>query len=614
MNNDGTSGIGGDSESLTSKVNFIYNRLVNQKTEESADPTYLKNMQDMLFPEEKENRSRFRGLKQKQKVFQAVPIAVDGITPNGKKEIQRTLKGLLSFDMDTKKPDVKSGPWAKLFFILAFVIGFIIGSVLGFLDQIRKFFKFLNNTFKSIYGFLKETNIGKFLSGLFKSLKLKILQGISAIKNFKIVQIIKGFFESVRQTVIGWKAALKDSTIFKTLKSLFDGAKTRIDNIFSTVKSFLGRIQNFFKPITDFFGKFNLTKMIPTGAFKLFTGFISKLGVFFQMGLKAGKLFGKVLAPLFLVIELVAGFFKSFTDDKLKDKSFLQKALTGFFTGILEFLDIFEIFGLDLFSFEEIRDDLEKIFKPFREGKWLEGIGQIFNQLLSNIIGGVGKVVGWVVGWFDKDLGKKITEFFKKFDIFEMIGQAFDSITNWVTGLWEKITGFLKRLFGSINDLITWDNLKKLVTLDWGNIGSKETKTEPKKVGDFVDSGDRTLYSQGEAYQFDNNDEIIAMKSGGPIDNILRTSTEETNKSIDNLTKVVSDLSKNLGNYIKTTTAMQQAEQKIMIENVNLLKSIRDKENSSNVLVQNSNSNTVFNERGTSNLDFRKEMSYLANF
>jgi hypothetical protein len=609
MNNDGTSGIGGDTSNSNAGVFALMQKL--KSNDKNNNPEFLKSLQDQLFPEEKENRGRFRRLKQKQKSYQAVPISIDSITPDGKREIQKTLKGLFSFDMDSKKPDVKSGPWAKLFFILAFVIGFIIGAVLGFLDQIRKFFKFLKTSIQGLYGIFKETNIGKFITGLFKAIKSKIIQGITLIKDSKIGKIVKGFFNSIKQTVLSWRAAISDSKIVKSVKGFFNILSTRVISIFNAVKSLLFKVKNFFKPITSLFGKLKL----PGIAFKGFLGFLSKLGGFFNLGLKAGKIFGKLLAPLFLVIEIVTGLFKAFNDDKLKDKSFFQKLLTGFISGILEFFDIFEIFGLNLISFDEIRDRIEKIFKPFREGKWLEGLNQILNQVVSFIVGLGGKVVGWLIGFFNKDLGEKTQKFFKDFDLVELTGKAFSAVKNWVVGLWDKITGFLKGLLGWVADNITWDNLKKLITLDLNSLRSKETETkEPKKVSDFLDTGDRTMYSQGQSYSFDKNDEILAIKNGGPIDNIIRANTEETNKSVDNLTRVVSDLSKSLTSYIKTSTTLQQAEQKIMIENVNLLKSIRDKDAGNNVIVQNSNSNTVFNEKGSTNLDYRKELSFLANF
>jgi hypothetical protein len=343
-------------------------------------------------------------------------------------------------------------------------------------------------------------------------------------------------------------------------------------------------------------------------------GFLSKLGGFFKLGLKVGRIFGRILTPLMALIEIGVGLFQAFTDPKLKDKSFLQKLVTGVTKGLASLLNIFEIFGLKLVDYDEIRDRIEKIFKPFREGKWLEGLNQISNQIISFLIGLGGKVVGWLIGFFNKDLGDRIQKFFKEFDLNDMVNKAIKTVKDWVVSLWDKITGFLKNLLGWVADNITWDNFKKLITLDWTGIGSKEKTVEPTKVKDFADDGRKTLYSQGESYSFDNNDQILAMKSGGPIDNILRINAEETTKSLDNLTKVVSDISKNFTGYIKTATALQQAEQKIMIENINLLKSIRDKETGSNVLVQNSNSNMVFNERGSTNLDYRKELSFLANF
>ena len=89
--------------------------------------------------------------------------------------------------------------------------------------------------------------------------------------------------------------------------------------------------------------------------------------------------------------------------------------------GIGGFLDIFSIFGLEFFNFDEIRDRIDKMFKPFQEGKWIQGIGQILNQNVSFLLAIPGKILGWVVGWFSKDLGKKVTDYFRNFDLFETI-------------------------------------------------------------------------------------------------------------------------------------------------------------------------------------------------
>jgi hypothetical protein len=51
-----------------------------------------------------------------------------------------------------------------------------------------------------------------------------------------------------------------------------------------------------------------------------------------------------------------------------------------------------------------------------------------------------------------------------------------------------------------------------------------------------------------------------------------------------------------------------------MGENVNLLKDIRDKKASSNVVVQNTANNTSFGDRPFSNFDYRRELTDRVTF
>lgn len=613
MNDDGTSGIGGDTDSINSKIGFILNRLGSQKNNEKDDPVYLKNLQDTLFPEEKENRTKFRRLKQKQKTLQAVPISIDSITSDGKRDIRKTLQDLFSFKMDVKKPDEKSGPWAKLFFILAFVVGFIIGAVLGFVEQVKKLFKFLEGTIKGFYGLIKDTKIGKFLRGLFAGLKAKVLKWAEAIRESSVVKAIKGFFNSVKETVLGWKAALKESKIYKAIESIFAGIKSRVGSIFNAIKTAFGKIKSFFQPVLGFLSKTKIAKL-PTGALKGFMGFLSKLGGFFSIGLKVGKVFGRLFGPILALYEIGVGLFQAFSDPKLKDKSFLQKLITGVVKGILNFFNIFEIIGLNLITFDEVRDRIEKIFKPFREGKWLEGLGQILNQVVSFIVGLGGKVIGWLIGFFNKDLGDSIAKFSAEFDLVDLSKKAFNAVTDWVVGLWDKVVGFLQKLFGTVTDYVSWDNLKKLITLDWGNIGPKKKEEEPKKVGDFADTGDKMLFSEGQGYAFDKKDEILAMKDGGPIEKMLSDRSGMASGSFDELTKTVRDLGRTFEKYANTTIQIHTNEQKLMQQNIELLQKLGDKEKSSNVVVTNSSNNMVLQEQASSNLDYRREMTWLSRY
>jgi hypothetical protein len=315
----------------------------------------------------------------------------DVVFPKGEERVgrpefkQKEVKDLVLSPTFAKIQDA-SNKWLKMLLGALALVGGIIAGVLAEIGKI----------FKGIKTFLGETKIGKFIEGIFQSLKAKIPKAI--------LSPISKFFETIGR-------------LFK----VFEAGK----------------------------GPLFIMKAFPT-LFKFFEDYIRIASKVFQYGIKIGRLFGKLLGPVIAIFEVVVGLVQAFTDPKLSDKSFLQKIITGFTQGILNFFDFFEIFGLDLFKFETIRDRIEAIFKPFREGKWLQGLQALNDQLLSVIISIPGKIIGWIVGWFDKELGQKIMQFFDKFDlgkfreaIFKRIGPIFQNIKLFFQSIYEKLSPFL---------------------------------------------------------------------------------------------------------------------------------------------------------------------------
>lgn len=638
MNEDGTSSLTGDS-STSSKMNTVMGVLSNKRKEdESLKPGFIKNLQDQLFPEEKRNRAEMRRLRQKQKTLQAVPIAIDSITPDGRREIRKTLQNIFSFKLDTKKPDEKSGPWAKLFFIIAGVIGFLVGAIMQVFKDLKSLFNLLRVKLKNIFLSLKNTKIGKAISGLFKSVKLKFLKALRSLKGLSIVKSISGFFKNLKD-VIGKK--FKSITSFAS--KMFSSIKGGIGSIFLKVKNLILRLKNFFKPITSLLGKFKFAQALtkPLSLLKGLLRFFGKLSGFFKLGMGIGRIFGKVLWPIFAIIEIVTGLFKAFTDPKLKDKSFIQKMITGLVAGIAGFFDIFSLFGLELFKFEEIRDRFDKIFSAFKDG-FLNGIFEWLNQLQSFAIGLVGKIIGWIVGWFNKDAGKAITDWSQNFDLKEFInkvvkgavkfvGDIFnnivkfftqipdqfktltDKLKSYVNSLGDKISNFVKGIVDWIANTFSFSRIKEFFKEKLG-FKPREREVEVKEAGDFVGDNDRTLYTNRSAYKFDKNDELMAIKRDGPITELLSRTSKETSKGIQDLTKAVNDFNSSFKNYVKTAMTMQQNELKIMGENMALLKNIGDRERNSNVIVQNNNNSNIFSEKASSNIDYRRSFAHKATF
>jgi len=331
---------------------------------------------------------------------------------------QKEVKDLVLSPTLAKLED-KSNKWIKA---LLGALALLAGIVSGAIAEIVKMLKGLKL-------FLSETKLGKFIKEIFSAIKLKILELLKPIRETKFVKFIED--------------ALKEKVI-KPIAKLFET---------------IGRL---FKIVEAGKGPLLMMKAFPT-FFRLFEDYIRVIFKVFQFGTKIGRLFGKLLGPVMAVFEVVVGLVQAFTDPKLSDKSFLQKIVTGLTQGLLNFFDFFEIFGLDLFKFETIRDRIEEIFKPFREGKWLQGLSQIGNQLSSVIISIPGKIVGWIIGWFDKDLGKKISDFFDRFDlgkfytaIAKRIGNIFEPIMNLFNYIGEKISPYITPILTLLGGPVMW--------------------------------------------------------------------------------------------------------------------------------------------------------------
>jgi len=638
MKDDGTSSMLGDSTSVQQQLTTIIGLLTKKgATEEAMKPGLLKSLQDNLFPEQKSERSSFRRLKQKQKTYQGVPIAIDSITPDGRRDIRKAFSNVISFDIDYDKPEKKSGPWSKFFFFLALLFGVLTGFVMQVIKDVKNIFKFLKTKFLNLFSYLSKTKIGQVVTRLFRSIKLKFLNALRALKNLSIVKSIRSFFSSFKASI-----ASKFKSLLSIGKGIFDSVSKRVMSIFNSVKAFITKIRNFFKPITSFLSKFKAGKILslPMKLFKSFMGFFSKLSGFFKIGLKLGRLVGKLLWPIFAIIETVTGLFKAFSDPKLKDKSFLQKLVTGLVAGIAGFFDIFSIFGLELFGFDEIRDRFDKIFSAFKEG-FFKGIFEWVNQIFSYIVSFFGKIVGWVVGWFNKDAGKAITEWSKNFDLFEgikkvigsivgffkkifsfvdsvkeSISKAYDKIKEFATGLYDKIVNFVKGITDFISNLFNFSKIKDWVKdkLGLGDKTKEVTINRTTPVGDLMDTEERTLYSGRGAYRFDRQDELLAVKKDGPIAEILANSNRESVtalKALTNTTKKIGDV---FEKFSKTAVIMQEKELRILTENLTLLKELKDKNVASNVVVQNNSNSNIFSEKTSSNIDLRRDLALRGNF
>jgi len=300
------------------------------------------------------------------------------------------------------KVEEASNKWLAMILGALAILG---GIIAGAIAEIGKMLKGLKL-------FLSETKLGKLIKDIFSFLKSKLLQILKPIREMKLVKFIEG--------LIG-------------------------KNIIQPISKFFQTIGRLFKVIEAGKGPLLMMKAFPT-FFKYFDDYIRIFFKTFQIGIKFGRVFAKFLGPVGLAIsaifELIMAMYQAFSDPKLSDKSFFQKIITGFTQGFLNFFDFFEIFGLDLFKFDTIRDRIETIFKTFREGNFLQGLLEIGNQLSSVILSIPGKILGYIIGFFDKELGENIMAFFDKFDL----GKFYSAIAKRISNIFEPIMIFFKSI------------------------------------------------------------------------------------------------------------------------------------------------------------------------
>jgi hypothetical protein len=665
-----------EKDDTSSKLAAVLNLLSG-----NPDDKQLKAKITEKLTKDKQDEERKTRYKQKERLYQAVPIVIDGFTMDGTKSLVKTLKIALDgmFNVDVKKPEVKF-PWLRMILsLLAFAAGLIIGFIVGAIKSIKDWGslikKLATSLGKNILGAferLRKSKLGELIEDFFSKIKGKFVKLIERIKKTKTGKMIEEIFDTLKSKFTNILEEIKQfkptefikskfTKITKAIEEVFNGIKTAIKEniIVTTISKVFTSIGEFFKPLTDLLPKMQGVKpfKILEPIFSFFDDIFKLVSGPFKAGLAIGKTLGRALGPIFAIFEVFIGLYESFTDPKLKDKSFLQKAVTGVVKGIIEFFTgITKLIGLDLFNFDEIRDRIDKIFSGFKKG-FLPGIMQLINQLVSTITSIPMKIVGWIVGWFDKDAGNKIKELGRNFDYLETLKKLWNSIKE-VVGLafdwfksiftWDNIKSSLinakdfyvnkfksiadgfkdvvSRIIDWLKSLFTWENLKNLflnatpagLAIKAGQyVGKKikgavsnESASQPTPVGDFIDDNQRVMYSKRGSYSFDKNDQIVAMKKGGPIESALKTFDNKTSKSMDSVKKTLEALGKRLETHFSKTEKFYDAEYKLLTANNQALLQLKDAPHpSSNVVVNNSSNNTVFSQRTTSNNEYRFDLA-----
>lgn len=586
-----------------------------------------------LFTDGKRETVRTARLKQKEKLYQATPVVIDSISTEGKKAIQKLLSGTAS----TKLPDKRLEPKRSNLLTLGLIAA---GLISGFI--------------KFIYGYIKNfktaiEGMWKVFSGLFKEDGL-LIRSWKALKNLfteegifgKALNWLKGLFaeEGVIGRVITRIRGLfsEESFLGRALKGLeeFFSGEGPVSKLWQKLKSPFteeGAIGKFFKDIATLFSEEGFIGRTWNSFKTLFAeeGAIGKIFASVRAAFQDEGIIGRILGIAGTIKNTLFGFvtkafeamkplfdifgklFNIITNSfvfRIAEKAFfwigiildvgynlfksiMEQGFTikAFVDGILGGLLSFVTFGI--MTWKDVKTYTDKIMEAWGSGRIVEAIIRGLLALPEMLGDALGIAIGKFIGLFSESWGKAIQNFFKE-------NSLTDSVAELWTFIWDAVKNLFKRVFGKDDTEV--DKL------------ANTKKTAVKPVGDYVDDNNRTLISRGQAFSFDKQDQIMAFKSGGPIDNILQSRDGQTDNSIKQLTVTVKELNKGLQQYFKSAAALQTSEIKIMGENIELLKDIRDKKSGSNVVVQNTANNTSFGDRPSSNLDYRRELTERVTF
>ena len=329
-----------------------------------------------------------------------------------------------------------------------------------------------------IWGAIKW--IGSKIWGAMKWLGNKIWKGISAlgskIKNSKAYKGLMGVVKSVSNTIKNlWDDALK-------------GIKGFIDNIVQGITKLKDGALNLVKKIPGY-------DLVKKGIEK--TAQVGKAAV--SAGVKGAKVVGNVAVKAGSAVKEVAD--EALESAKNLGKGQLSKIVGKFLGkgvravgGLLKRIPVIGPLITALFTAGEIR----ALEKEYSEGKiTLDDLQyKIGRTVLSTVAGLGGGVVGAALGSFIGPVGTIIG------------GIGGDFLGRWVGGL-------------LIDKLMSPDLTKKI-----GSFFHKERDTPPtddKAFSALVNQDEMQdfLVRNGQVYKFNTKDEVLGMKTGGAIDNLM---------------------------------------------------------------------------------------------
>jgi len=397
----------------------------------------------------------------------------------------KMLRDILIGIMPKKEEEIKEKK--KGFNFIYGLLALLAGVIVGVIEYIGSWFNKIKRLIKSIkvFQWLAEA-FGAVRAGIFNAAS-KLYKMLSESKLFKRI-------ESIWQLLL---TSIKESSLFKKIKTFF------------SEESFLGR---FFKRIGAFFrgeGKAGRALKVIDRALRGVGASIAKGAKFFMQiakmvgGIgktifnalkktplfKIGKIIGRALGPVFLIIDMITNTIDSVKQQGLSFKSILD----GLLGGIVSFLTI------GILNFQNIKKLTDKITDAFSEGNIVEGVLRILLAVPDLIFQGIGKIATWIAGKiFGEDIKKKVESFFsgsftdKIFGIFIQIKQLI------LTPI-KKILTFIKDHFNV--DIVGWakdmldkapDWVKKLVGWAAGQgVQQREEKPVVVKTEQSASSEDK---------------------------------------------------------------------------------------------------------------------------
>jgi hypothetical protein len=397
-------------------------------------------------------------------------VRIEEVNPAVFKMLRDVLIGI----MPRKEEEAKEKK--KGFNFIYGLLALLAGVIVGVIEYIGSWFNRIKRIIKGlkVFQWLAEA-FGAVRAGIFKAAG-KLYKMLTESKLFKRI-------ESIWKSLV---ASIKESSLFKKIKTFFS-EESFLGRFFKRIGAFFrgeGKAGSALKTISralegigagvakgaKFFGR--IAKMIGSIGKTIFNA-LKKTPLF-----KIGKIIGRALGPVFLIIDMITNTIDSVKQQGLSFKSVLD----GLLGGIISF------FTLGILNFENIKKLTDKITDAFSEGNIVEGVLRILLAVPDLIFQGIGKIATWIAGKiFGEDIKKKVESFFSESFTDKIFG-IFIQIKQLILTPIKKILTFIKDHFNV--DIVGWAKdmldkapewVKKLV--GWvSNQGTKQREDKPVAV------------------------------------------------------------------------------------------------------------------------------------